>query len=149
MALTVNTILDKLKSDMEDKIDPAGNYSKRPIIKHGYYTESELKADLPAVCFACLGEEFDMSISDDILVYINIRMYGYANSDGIDSKDDIKELAHDVLHFLHSSDFTYVDDQWLVSDVLYVESSPPENTVGEFVFDIKIKYETTYTTLRD
>ncbi len=149
MALTINTILDRLKSDMEDKIDPTGNYSRKPTIKHGYYTQRDLKTDMPAVCFACYSEDLFETQSDDVASELFVRIYGFAKSDGIDSKDDVKELAHDVLYFLFSDDWYYYDKTYVISNIGYLEASPPQRPIGEFVFDIKIRHDGTYPTLRN
>lgn len=148
MPLTINTILDALESDLQDKMDASRDYSTTPVIKHGYYTLRDLNPNLPAVCFLCYSEELDEAMAGNIVSYIHIRIYGFAVSDGIDSKDDIKELAHDVLYFLFSDDWSYADDTWITSNISYLEASPPTKPVGEFVFDIKIKSETTQNTLR-
>lgn len=149
MTLAINTILDKLKSDMEDKLDPGRDYSRQPTIKHGYYPLRDVEGELPAVCFACYAEELGETMSDDVMSTLYVRIYGFAESDGIDSKDDIKELAHDVIYFLYSDDWTYADDTWIISNIGYLEASPPKRPVGEFVFDIKIKHDGTYNTLKE
>jgi hypothetical protein len=148
MALSINIKLDALRTEMEDKLDPTGDYAKRPTIKHGYYTLRDLKGSLPAVCFMCYAEDLEELMADDAISWIYVRIYGFAESDGIESKTDIKDLAHDVIYFLYSDDFTYSDDTWIDSNISYLEASPPSKPVGQFVFDIKIKDETTYSTLR-
>jgi len=146
--LTINTILETLKSEMEDKLDPSGDYAKRPVVKHGYYTLRDLKGQLPAVCFICYGEDLEELMDDDGISWIQVMIYGFAASDGIENKVDIKELAHDVMYFLYSDDFTYSDDTYITSNISYLEASPPDKPVGQFVFNIKIKDEITYSTLR-
>ena len=148
MALSVNTKLEALKNELEDRLDPSGDYAKRPVIKHGYYTLRDLKGELPAVCFMCYGEDLEELMGDSAISWLQVRIYGFAPSDGVDTKTAVKELAHDVLYFLHSDDFTYSDDTWVTSNISYLDASPPGKPVGQFVFDVKIKDETLYSTLR-
>lgn len=148
MALTVNNILDQLKDDMEDTIDPTDDYYTKPTVRHGVFTKRDLEGSLPVVAFACYAEDLIESQSDAVASEVFVRIYGYAQSDGAGGKGNAKELAHDVLHFLFSSDWTYEDQTWIISNIAYLEPGD-KKPVGSFVFDIKIRHDGTYDTLRN
>lgn len=147
MTIAINTLLDKLQTDMEDNIDPSNSYSSKPVVKRGIYTARDLEGNLPAVCFICYAEGELEYMGDDISSEIFIRIYGFTETDE-NGKDDIKKLAHDVIFFLYNDDFTYYNKVWIISNIAYLEPTMPNQPIGEFVFDIKLRNDGTYTNLK-
>jgi len=144
-----NEILDTFEQDMKDHIDPINDYSYRPTIRHGIFSAGELEGHLPAVCFECYKENFSEALGTKIMAEITIKIYGFIKNDGLRNTNSVRKLAHDVVYFLYSSDNTYVEDTWIDSDIEYWESGTETRSISSFIFDIRIKNDVTYNTLRN
>jgi len=143
-----NEILNTLRQDMNDHIDPTNGYNYKPTIRHGVFASTQLEGKLPAVCFECYKEDFSESISNNIMAEMTIKVYGFIKNSGTNT-DAVRSLAHDVVYFLYSSDNSQTNDTWIDNEIEYWESGAIKQTISSFVFDIRIKNDLLYTTLRD
>ena len=148
MALTENTILDQLEEDLKTKIDPTGDFSTKPTVFKGVFNQTDVEGKMPAICFSCYGEELDVMMANEIHTYLNIRMYGFTGTDGYNDNANIRMLCHDVLYFLYSDEWTYTDQTDVNPNIEYYEGGP-SRPVSMFMFDIKVRNDATYNTLRN
>ena len=146
---SLNVILSQLKTDLSTKIDPANDYHTKPVIKHGIYSRTQLDGKFPAVCFEIIKEEIAAAMAGNrVQMHYFITIYGYAKSEGIKNTDAIRSLAHDVLYFIFSDDWTYTTDTWIVSEITYSISTETDN-VSMFDFTIKIKDTIDVSTIKE
>ena len=135
-----NTILNKLKTDMEDYIKSSRGYHMDPVeVTRGIqmFEDIEMK---PAICFWCYRDESTGQFSGGDRRFLYVYIYGYCDTDGYGDVDDIHDLASDVEYFLFN-DFTYENDT-LVGDFTIYEGGA-QDTASFFELDIKIKYSNT------
>lgn len=143
MATTVETILDTLKSDMKKYIKVSRGYNTSPTtILKGSYGPEEVSKTFPVIGFDITAEDFEDYLGDSGIAYVDIDIYGYTYSDGVDRIDDIRKLAHDTLYFLHN-DFTYTDDTFIQEKIEYGGYK-----TMTFRIPIRIKYDWTNTNIR-
>lgn len=144
MADTIlDTILDSLEEDMKKYIKISSDYRTTPtVVFRGAFGPNEVQS-FPAIGFDITGE--DLSIiyqNDEGLAYVELDLYGYAYSDGVDRISDVRNLAHDVLYFIYN-DFTYTDNVEIVDKLEYYG-----HKTLVFRLPIRISYEYDYTTIK-
>jgi len=147
--MSLNTILSQLKKDMVAKMDPANNYNTRPVVKNGVYSRTELDGKFPTICFSVVNEEIKSALGKDkIMMHYFITIYGYAKAEGVRNTNAVKTLAHDVLYFIFSTDWTYTDSTWIDSPITYFISTESDN-VSMFEFTIKVKDQVLLSEIRE
>jgi len=147
--MALNTILAQLKTDMVAKMDQSNNYNTRPVVKHGVFARTELDGKFPAICYEVVNEEIASALGKDkIMMYYYITIYGYAKAEGVRNTNAIKTLAHDVLYFIFSTDWTYTDDTWIDSGITYFISTESDN-VSMFEFTLKVKDQVLLSEIRE
>lgn len=107
---TVENILQTLHEEMIEKINPSNGYRSDPVaVLFGAFSYNEVK-DTPVIGFDITSEDYSLEFSgDDNTALLNVDVYGYAYTDGVDRISCIRDLAHDVLNFIYN-DFSYTDD---------------------------------------
>ncbi len=115
----VETILDSLKEEMEENIRIINGYRTNPnIIYRGSFSPNEVET-FPVIGFDVEAEDFQVLYQgEDNVAYIEIMLYGYSYSDGIDRISDIRNLAHDVLNFIHN-DWSYTNQTEIINKLDY------------------------------
>jgi len=147
--MSLNIILSQLKKDIVAKMDPANNYNTRPVAKHGVFARTELDGKFPAICYEVVNEEIASALGKDkIMMHYFITLYGYARTEGVRNTDAIKTLAHDVLYFIFSPDFTYTNDTWIDSPITYFISTESDN-VSMFEFTIRVQDQVLLSEIRE
>lgn len=96
----LNTILDELKEEMEDKIQATGEYETSPTVKRGIATWGETEGKRPYVWFIPSETEIEELMGDTANVTISVDLYGYADTDGYGNADRTHNLLKDVMYFL-------------------------------------------------
>jgi hypothetical protein len=116
---TVDIIIDTLEADMKKFIKVSKNYRTTPsVVYRGAFSPSETSA-FPVIGFDILREDFDVQyLGGDGTAFIEIDIYGYCYSDGVDRISDIRDLAHDALKFINS-DFSLTDTTEIIGKLEY------------------------------
>lgn len=139
-----NTILNQLKTDMQDYLKSAMGYSSDPRkIIRGVRIFEDVEAK-PAISFWCYNDEREEAFSNTAYRFLHIYVYGFCDTDGYgDNVDDIHNLLGDVEYFLYN-DFTYRDDTD-VGDAIVYEGGVSDPCL-EFRLEIRIRYQNTTNT---
>ena len=139
----VETILDTLGDEMEEFIKISRSYRTTPtMIYRGAFAPDEVSA-FPIIGYDIKGENLDLVYQDDEgVAFIEIDIYGYAYSDGVDRISDIRNLAHDVLNFIHN-DWSYTDTTGILDKIEYLGYK-----TLSFRLPIVVHYEWDYTTIK-
>ena len=140
--ITPNEIIAALKTDMEAYIKSSLGYNTDPLIKYGIYPYTEVELTPPTVCYSDIGIELIEGFGDMGHAWLNILVYGYSDSDGIDNTNTIRNLASDVLHFIYI-DFSYTDGTEIVSNV-DIFGSGATQPASLFTLEIRVKYDFTH-----
>lgn len=135
------TILDQIKTDIEDKWQANRGYNYTPIaVKRGNHKWNDFDVK-PVICYSMFRDENDEDSEHGALVrWINLYIYGYADTDGNGNTDVIHDLAEDCENFLNSTDFTYTNNT-LIGDTEIFEGGL-SNPINSFLITIKVMYET-------
>ena len=140
---TVETILDTLENELKSYVKVSRDYRTTPTtIYRGAFSPSEVQA-FPVVGFDIVAEDFDIVYQDkEGVAYVELDIYGYTFSDGVDRISDIRDLAHDILYFIHN-DFSYTNETGILGKLEY-------NGYKTLVFrlPIRIFYEWDYDTIK-
>ena len=135
-----NTILNKLKTDMEDYIKSSRGYETDPVeVIRGIQMFEDISMK-PAICFWCFRDESEGQFAGNDRRILYIYIYGYADTDGYGDVDDVYDLASDVEYFLHN-DFTYENDTFVGNITIYEGGA--QDPASMFELEIKIKYKQT------
>ena len=146
---SLNTILSQLKTDLSTKIDPSRDYNTKPFVKQGVFSRTQLDGKFPTVCFEVIREEVASAMAGNkIQMHYFITIYGYAKAEGVRNTDAIRTLAHDVLYFIFSDDWSYTTKTWIVSELTYSISTETDN-VSMFDFTIKIQDTVDVSTIKE
>ena len=137
-----NTILKALKSDLT-KIQTSRDYNSDPVeIRRGIHLWEDFTMK-PAISFWCYNDEKLNEFGGTGIRYLNVYMYGYTDTDGLEDVDNIHNLADDVEDFLHSStDWTYKKDTEVGDMVIY--EGGVQDPASMFQLEIRIKYDFAY-----
>lgn len=154
MAIELDTILNQLEEDMDNKIATTNGYKTDPKIVRGIFTPPELGGYYPVVGFTLIRERITLSMSaGNVQEYARVLIYGYDKIAGLDKVENkgrnnrrIHELCHDVLKFVFTDDWTYTGSTNPASEIEYYEGSI-QDPVSVFVFQIDIHYDATASTL--
>ena len=132
-------ILDQILTDLQDKIKVSRGYKQQPVdIKRGMHKWNDFPIK-PVVCFTMFRDEADEeSESGEIMRWLSVYFYGYAETDGIGNTDQIQELAQDVENFLMSTDFSYTS-KTLIADT-EIKEGGVSDPVNSFLIETKIAY---------
>jgi hypothetical protein len=128
-----NTILNTLKSEMEDYIKTSRGYNTDPVkVIRGVIIFEDVEQK-PALSFWCFNEENR---------FLHIYIYGFCDTDGYGDVDEIHKLLGDLEYFLYN-DFTYTDDTDIGDSIVY--EGGVSDPVSEFRLEIRIRYKNTTT----
>ena len=129
---TVEIILNTLESDLKKFIKVSRDYRTTPTtIYRGAFSPEESQA-FPVIGFDILSEDFEVVYQgQDNIAFVELMLYGYTYSDGVDRISDIRNLAHDVLKFIHN-DFSYTDVTEILGKLEY-------NGYKTLVFNLPIR----------
>ena len=116
---TVETIIEAINDEMKSFIQVSRGYRTTPTaIYKGAFSPDEVQS-FPVIGFDVVAEDFDdIYQGPDDTAWIEFDIYGYSYSDGIDRISDIRNLAHDVLKFLHN-DFSLTGDVQILGKLEY------------------------------
>ena len=116
---TIDNIIDALESDMKKFIKVTGDYRTTPnLIYRGAFSPSETSS-FPVIGFDILREDFDVEyLNGGGTAFLEMDIYGYCFSDGVDRISDIRDLAHDALKFINT-DFSYTDSTEIIGKLEY------------------------------
>lgn len=145
MALTINTMLDTIKDDMEATIIGYGGYNTEPRVIHGLINDVELDGYFPAISFGMVQEELKSAFSDtDLNGYVRLFIQGFTKFNSDLDKHAIRKLAHDTLYyFLADCDYHVLR----YSEINYFDGVE-ETPISMFSFTVDIEYSTTLANLR-
>lgn len=129
---TVETILDTLEAELKQYIKVSRDYRTTPTtIYRGAFSPTEVQA-FPVVGYDITAEDYEIVYQgEDNVAYVEVMLYGYTYTDGVDRVSDVRNLAHDVLHFIHN-DFSY-------SDVTEILDKLGYNGYKTLVFNLPIR----------
>ena len=139
---TINDIVEKLASDMEDYIKPSRGFKTEPIIYYGRYLYNEV--ELPSICFCDTGLDMERMMGEGGVAFLPITVYGYSRWDGIVDNDAIRDLATDWFVFV-CKNYTYKDD--VLFDPIEIYPGGKERPVSAFIQNIRVKFDFTLTNL--
>lgn len=140
--ITVNTIIDQLKTDMEDHIKSSNDYNTDPIkVLYGTFSPTDVQ-EYPSLCYADTGMEFIEQMGEEGYGWVDIMVYGYSNYDGINNTNTIRELALDAVYFIYN-DWTYTDNTEF-SNNLVISPIGPGHPISSFTFDIRVRFDYTF-----
>lgn len=142
--IIANEIIVKLKEEMTERMVIGMGYNTEPKILYGRYTWSEIK-DIPTICFCDTGIDLNESMGDMGHAWLNILIYGYADHDGIDRADSIRDLAMDTVYFIYK-DFSFTDDTEVISNIEILPGGEGK-PVGIFTLEIRVMFDYTHSTI--
>jgi len=135
-------IVISLHEEMKKYIKVSNGYRTNPNIFFGAFSPEEVET-FPAIGFDVIDEDFDTVYqNNEGMGFISFDIYGYVYSDGIDRISDIRNISHDVLHFI-MNDFSYTDDVEITDKLQY----SGYKTLA-FKLPIRVNYEYTGTTIK-
>lgn len=100
----LDTILNNLKTEMEDNIVPGEFYDTSPTIARGITSWSDADNKRPFIWFISTNVEYTDTMSEITEVEVSIIIYGYADAGGYDDNDNTKAmtLLKDLEYFLYN-----------------------------------------------
>ena len=144
---TITTLLTTLVDEMKDKINTANDaypYRTDPNeIYQGLKALTDVRA-FPVICCELGEEELTEYFGDSGHGIARIIVYGYSETDNVDNRNTIRDLAHDALYFLFNS-YTYASDIMNFSSIEYFPGTA--GRPAGFLFDFEVKYEFTNTNI--
>lgn len=132
------TILDQIKLDIEEHINPSRGYHTQPAqVIHGIVNFDDVFTR-PVIAFFAVSDEVqdeELGTSERYRA-LNILVYGYADV-SLANYTNLFDLLEDLEKFLDSSDFTYYENS-LFGTAEFTFS--PDNLKAMFIFNLKVFY---------
>ena len=138
----IDTILDELKSEIEETIKATGNYSTTPTVARGPKEWGETDGKRPIIWYTPIKVNVEQLLSETFNCWIEVEMQGYADADGYGNSDKMYRLFKDIHYFL-LNDYTrqmYVVEALIGEGSLYEESG---QSGFQIIFNIYVSVSTT------
>lgn len=141
---TLDTVLDTLKEDMEDKLVAGSVYDTTPKVSRGEVSWAQTDGRRPFVWFMPTQGSYDEDFGTSMHNTINIELHGYADRKG--STDNIHKLFKDVQYFL-LNDFSLSGDTYLDDYVIDEGALGDSAGMSGFLLNFHIRYNHTITSI--
>lgn len=133
------TIIEQIKIDVDNKLNSGEGYQSDLMgFRVGVFDATEFDL-LPSAGLWLLEDLLEEDLMDETTFRrLNLIIYAYVDSDGLDSYTSMYNLIDDFEKFLYSSDSTYYENTFLGNVVITYGGTNEQ--IGMFVLNFSILY---------
>lgn len=138
----LDTIMDELKEEMENKIVGSQDYYTSPYIERGIHTWDDAQGRFPFIWFILSDDAPEEYFGNNVVGTAVVELHGYAETGADGNSENMHKLLRDVKRFL-TVDYTRLDSVIIGNTALYEGGISDTMMMSGFMMTINISYTTT------